>query len=226
MSLYAFPYADLKGLPLIVISLVLFSALGCSEKPAYRNEVNPLKSRSNIISNVSPKNTYNISVWGVATKDSIKKGISDSSDLLSLKAQGFALQMVGLSTGVEAVISSTGISINSRGEFSSAGSSLMEKIATSQDGSSAVIIRMESPSTERLPPDQALASISISESIFASSTVKGPFSSRFDEALCRHIKEKMSSLGLNRCMVYLNSMAYDEKDGIRAEFSLFKSNTP
>ncbi len=91
---------------------------------------------------------------------------------------------------------------------------------------SAVLIRMETPIPERLPLGPAFTLIKIEIPLFASSVLKGSFTTNFYAELYSQINNKMNSLGLNRCMVYLNSMAYDEKEGIRAEFSLFKSNTP
>ena len=211
---------------LLVAFIAICTTTGCSQKSVRSPERRISLSQNEVSFGATPKDTRSFSVWGVATNHPNKSNVSSSKDLLSLKARGFALQMIGLSSGAEAIISSSGISVASRGSFSSAGSAIKNETLISSENSDAVIIQMDTSGPERLPGDNALASISTLTTVFDSAVVKKSFQSRFDTALNGKIKDKMNSLGLNRCMVYLNSMDYDEREGIRAEFSLFKSNTP
>lgn len=211
---------------LLVAFIAICTTTGCSQKSVRSPERSIAVSHNKVSVGVTQRDATLISLWGVATNDANKAKASSSKDLLSLKARSFALQMIGLSSGAEAIISSSGLSVASRGSFSSAGSAIKNETLITLENSDAVIIQMDTSGPERLPGDTALASISTLTTVFDSAVVKKSFQSRFDAALNGRIKDKMNSLGLNRCIVYLNSMAYDEKEGIRAEFSLFKSNTP
>ena len=213
----------------LVFTLVfcaLLLASGCSEKPTRISGLKVELAPPQVLVRTTQPHASSMFIWGVATDDKIKTGGAASSEVLLLKAESFALQMIGFLYGAEAFNSSSGISVTSRGAFSSAGLSINDKSMIYHSNTSAIILRLDAPRTDTLHAEQALASISFLTPVFVSSGGNKSFQSRFDAALNGKIKDKMNSLGLNRCIVYLNSMDYDEKEGIRAEFSLFKSNTP
>ena len=225
VSLKKFEVAPRLLSALVVAVALAGCATGCSEKSARIAGQKVILAPAEAAVRTAQSKTYSISIWGVATDDKIKTSEASSSYVLSIKAQGFALQMLGFLYGAEAINSQSSFSVASRRTFSSAGLSVKDKSLISHDNISATILRMEWPGPESLPAEPALASIATLTPVFDSSGVKKSFQLRFDAALNGKIRDKMNSLGLKRCLVYLNSMAYDEKAGIHAEFSLFKSNS-
>ncbi len=210
---------------LVVAVALVGCATGCAKKSERIAGQKVILAPAEAPVRTAHPKSHSISVWGVATDDKINASGAGRARL-STMARGYALQMLVFLYGSEAINSQSSFSLKSRGTFSSAGSSIKDESLISHDNISAMILRMEWEGPEYLPEEPALASIATLTPVFDSSEVKKKsFQLRFYAELNGKIRDKMNSLGLKRCLVYLNSMAYDEKAGIHAEFSLFKSNS-